>query len=290
MLDRLAFWLTPWEFSIPVLAVCLLAAGVYARGLMRSRREGGNVGGWRALSYFAGLALIYLVLQSYVDYLSQHMFWIHRAQHLVLHHLGPFLIVLGAPHLVLPRGLPRRLRRRVLGPLWRSLPVQTSYRSLQHPVVAVLLFVGLIYFWLIPAIHFDAMLSLERYQVMNWSMAIDGLLFWWLILDPRSRNRHGTLRYGVRIAMVTAVVPPQIAIGAHMVFTPTVLFSVYNVCGRAWPISPLVDQQIGGLITWVPASMMSVVAGLLILRMWMRSRSEEAPMLAPRPAGIPVRA
>jgi putative membrane protein len=55
-----------------------------------------------------------------------------------------------------------------------TLGTQHLYRFVQGPVVAPLLFVGLIYFWLSPSIHFAAMLSLDRYQAMNWSMVIDG--------------------------------------------------------------------------------------------------------------------
>jgi putative membrane protein len=126
------------------------------------------------------------------------------------------------------------------------------------------LFVGLIYFWLVPEIHFDAMLSADLYQVMNWSMALDGLLFWWLILDRRS-PKQGGLGYGKRIAILLAVIPPQIALGAYIVFSKEVIFDVYEVCGRAWPLNPLDDQRMGGLVTWVPATMMSVIGVLIIL-------------------------
>ena len=75
--------------------------------------------------------------------------------------------------------------------------------------------------------------------------------------------------YPARIVMLWAIILPQIAIGAHITFSKTVLYDVYNVCGRAWPVSPLVDQVRGGIVTWIPATMMSVLAILLVLRMWM---------------------
>jgi putative membrane protein len=69
---------------------------------------------------------------------------------------------------------------------------------------------------------------------------------------------------------------PQIGIGAYIALSDTILYDVYAVCGRAWPISPLVDQQIGGLITWIPASMMSVIGILIVLRLWMRDSRQIA--------------
>jgi putative membrane protein len=260
----------PWEFSATVLVTFVVAGGLFGCGLRRRRQAGLATGVGRTLSFYVGLLLSYVVLQTYVDYLSQHMFWVHRAQHLVLHHLGPFLIMLAVPHEVLGWGLPVRLREGVLLPLWRSRPLRLLYRLVQNPLISPLLFVGLIYFWLIPSIHFDAMLSASRYKLMNWSMLADGLLFWWLVLDPRPPRRHGVLTYPARIVMLLTIIPPQILIGAHIVFSKSVLYDVYSVCGRAWPISPLVDQQTGGIVTWIPASMMSVLAILLVLRMWMR--------------------
>jgi len=62
----------------------------------------------------------------------------------------------------------------------------------------------------------------------------------------------------------------QIVVGAYIALSKHVLYDVYSVCGRAWPISPLTDQTIGGLTTWIPAAMMSVVGILLVIRMWMK--------------------
>jgi putative membrane protein len=268
--------LSPWEFSPVVLLSCVTAAGLYRRGLRERRRAGIKTGAGRTLSFYTGLVLVYGVMQTYVDYLSQHMFWVHRAQHLVLHHLAPFLIMLAVPWEVLRWGLPARLRDRVLVPLWHSRPVRLVYRVVQNPLVSPLLFVGLIFFWLAPSVHFDAMLSVTRYQLMNWSMVVDGLLFWWLVLDPRSPREYGTLGYPVRILMLWAIMLPQIFLGAHITLSKSVLYDVYNVCGRAWPISPMDDQLTGGIITWIPATMMSVLAILLVIRLWMRDSGRGA--------------
>lgn len=62
----------------------------------------------------------------------------------------------------------------------------------------------------------------------------------------------GGLRFGVRILMLWGVVIPQIALGAYVGLANTELYDVYSVCGRAWPLSPMTDQHLGGLITWIP--------------------------------------
>lgn len=288
MITALLDWLEPWEFYPTLLVATLLAVGLYAAGAARRRRADVGTGFWRNFCFYLGVALIYAVMQTRLDYLAQHMFWIHRAQHLVLHHLAPFLIMLAAPYEVMAWGLPPRLRSRVLLPLWQRGGLRFAYRLLQNPLVACLLFVGLIYLWLIPSVHFVAMLDLRLYKLMNWSMVLDGLLFWWLMLDPRSRAQGASLGYGARVLLLFAVMVPQMLLGAYISFVHHDLYSVYAVCGRIWPIAPMTDQQVGGLITWIPSAMMSVLGALVVLHHWMRSGREAAdePMEAAQPANV----
>ena len=282
-MSALLSFITPYEFTPTVPVSCVLAAGLFIRGMIMRRLQQQRTGFWRSLSFLLGLGLIYLVMQTRIDYWSQHMFWVHRLQHLVLHHLGPFLIVMAVPHQIMASGLPHALRRRWLVPLWHHPLTQGIYRTLQQPAIASALFVGLIFFWLIPSVHFDAMLSQQRYLVMNWSMVIDGLLFWWLILNPQPRG-HGGLGFGRRFLLLGVVTVPQILLGAHIALHKSELFDVYNVCGRAWPMSPLADQEIGGILTWIPTSMMSLLAGLVLLRLWMhhsaRTQAQAQPAVA----------
>ena len=268
-------FLAPWEFSPTALLFCSGALALYWRGLRHTRLTE-RVSAGRRIAFFAGLLLVYFVMQTRFDYLSQHMFFMHRLQHLVLHHLGPFLIALSRPQPVLAGGLPARARADVVERFWRLPLTRLSYRALQNAVVAPLLFVGLIWFWLTSRIHFDAMLSAPLYWTMNWSMLIDGLLFWILMLDSRSRQEGALLGFGTRILLVLATVVPQILIGAHIALADRDLYDVYSACGRVWNIEPLTDQQAGGLITWIPAAMMHVIAAVILIGRWARSDGNEA--------------
>lgn len=281
-----ARYLLPWEFSPTVLVSSCAAVGVYLRGLHARRRRGESVGVLRPLAYLVGVASIYGVMQTYYDYLAQHMFWIHRVQHLVLHHVGPFLIALSAPAETLALGMPRPLAR-VLRPLFDNRVVRGLYRTLQQPLLASLLFVGLIFFWLTPAIHFYAMLSLPIYKTMNWSMLIDGLLFWWLILGPERSSGYATPNYATRMAMLVGVAIPQAVLGAYITFRQAPLYDVYNLCGRAWAISPALDQQLGGLNTWIPPGMMSALGLVIIAGRWMRAGARAPAGAAKVPALAP---
>lgn len=250
-------WL-PWQFSWPVFLVTGLTLGWFGRGLARMER-GARPPLWRIVFFLLGVLLTYGVLQTHYDYLAQHMFFLHRFQHLVLHHLGPFLMALGLAGPVLWRGMPDFVK-----PVLRARLVRALVDAIQNPIVAPCLFVGLIYFWLIPSIHGHVMLNTNLYDLMNWSMAIDGIFFWCLVLDPKPKP-PARLGIGMRALLVGAIIPPQILVGALIAFTNRDIYPVYNICGRILPISAIADQHYGGLILWIPTGMMSVIAFLLIL-------------------------
>jgi len=260
--------LMPYEFSPTVLVVSGTAAWLYVRG--RSTDDGQER--YRAVLFWLGLALMYAMLQTRYDFYAQHMFFLHRLQHLILHHLAPFLIALSMPQERLLAGLPAQVRHRVIAPLSRIRLLGSVMHWLQQPLIAGALFVGLIYFWLIPGVHFIAMLNLPLYDTMNWGMALDGLLFWWMVFNMRSPGISDAHHFGGRILLLFLLMFPQIVIGAHIALSQQDLFDVYAVCGRAWPLSAHVDQVIGGLITWIPAAMMSIAGGLVLLQRWIRQR------------------
>ena len=268
-------YLLPWQFSPTVFIVCAVAVTLYVRGLIILRDGADRVGFWRALTFFLGVALNYAVLQTYFDYIAQHMFWIHRLQHLILHHIGPVLIVLAAPERVLRAGIPPAMRRVRIGAWIR--PIRLFFRLIQHPLIAPTLFVGLIFFWLTPSIHFTAMIDTRRYLMMNWSMLADGLLFWWLMLAPRQTQGSTAIGYGSRLVILSLVAIPQLLLGAYITLHGTALYDVYAICGRAWAIDPLYDQQTGGLLTWIPAAMMSLVGILVVLHHILHDPEATAP-------------
>ncbi|MDP9108371.1 MAG: cytochrome c oxidase assembly protein [Pseudomonadota bacterium] len=254
--------LLPWEFSaLLCLATALAAMCYYHHRFAATRRQ--------QAAFWLGLALVYVVSHTGFEYYAEHEFFMHRLQHLVLHHLGPFLLVLGLPRaLVACTWAPcRRLRSGRLGTLlWRCMSV------LCHPVLSALLFNALVVFWLIPAVHFPAMLDWRLYRVMNLSMLINGLLFWAAVLRGLAPGRED-LGVSRRVLLMIAVVPAQIVIGALIFFAPRDLYPVYALCGRAFDgLTALQDQQIGGLILWIPGSMMSVAGIVIVLQRRLRQR------------------
>lgn len=268
----LPLWM-PYEFSWGVFLSCTIGIVLYLRGLLRLPVAPG-ANGWRKAAFLIGVGLICASMQTWLDYAAQHMFFIHRLQHLVLHHTGPFLIALSNPGDAIWEGLPAGVRKKL-----QHRALVRIMGVLQQPILASFLFVALIYIWPIPSIHFWAMLDPTLYTVMNWSVTIDGILFWSLILDPRPKP-VARISYGTRLIAVIVVMFPQILLGACVVFAGRDIYPVYNICGRILPISGLQDQTYAGMILWIPSTMMSIIGALLVLN-FMRL-NEESEVLANR--------
>jgi putative membrane protein len=264
---NLPVWM-PWEFSWPeYLATALTLAWFWRGRKILPRAEHPPL--WRQVCFVAGVASFYIVLQTHIDYYAQHMFFVHRAAHFVLHHLGAFAIALGMGGRVLFAGLPDFLK-----PVVTSRPVQGALNILQNPVMAPFLFVGLLYFWLIPQIHTRVMLDANLYALMNWTMAINGVMFWSLVLDSRAKP-PARFSHLMRGAMILVIELPQMVLGSILSLSMHDIYPVYNICGRVLDMTALNDQHYGGLIIWLPGTLTSFAAMIVVL-VTMRLNEERA--------------
>lgn len=249
----------PWDFFWIDYLCIVLPLIWYLRGLWLTP-AGQRPHILRRVAFLTGVALIYAMTQTRYVYFAQHMFFLNRIQHLGMHHLGPWLVALGWPGATIARGMPAFMYR-VIRARW----LRAFLRVVQQPVIAGTLFVGLLAFWLIPSVHLPAMLSPVLYDTMNLSMVIDGLLFWFLILDPRP-SPQAAHSYATRLITVILISFPEILLGATLSFTTTSIYAYYDLCGRLLPsIGAMEDQHIGGIIIWIPGSMMSSIAFLIIM-------------------------
>jgi putative membrane protein len=263
----LPVWL-PWEFSWGEYLATALSLGWFVRGL-RILPLAEHPPLWRSVCFIVGVLSFWIVLQTRIDYYAQHMFFVHRAAHFLLHHLGAFLIALGMSGPVLWAGMPDGLK-----PVILSRPVQGTLSFLQHPAMAPFLFVGLLYFWLIPQIHTRVMLDANLYELMNWTMAINGVMFWSLILDSRAKP-PARLSHLMRAALILVIELPQMVLGSILSLTERDIYPVYTICGRVLDMTALNDQHYGGLIIWLPGTLTSFAAMIVVL-VTMRLNEERA--------------
>jgi len=270
-------WLVPWEFSPTLVALFLAAAILFVRGGRTHR-----VTGARKALFWTGWILLYLSMHTRLDYYAERMFFIHRAQHLVLHHLGPLLLMGAFPGSAMRAGLPlawrTALRRFNEGATGRLL-----IGILTNKYLIPVLFVFLVLVWLLPTVQFYSMLDWRLYRLMNWSVVVSGFLYWNLVLDRRP-SPPAAMSPGGRVLSPIFTMAPQMVAGAYIALTERDLYPLFELCGRAIAMPALMDQSIGGLTMWIPAALVEVVGLLVALGTLMRlSGKHRLPQRQRRP-------
>jgi len=263
-----------WQFEPSIVILTLFACAIYGAGMAR-RRALDRGSPWRHVLFFAGVAALFFSLESPVDALADHLFWVHQIQHMLLRMIGPMLIALSAPQAMLVSGLPAALRRGALAPFAGSGVVRALFAMLAQPAAATALFVAALFVWQYPPYHDAAVLDDAIHHVMHVTMLTAGLIFWWRVFDLRPPPMG--LAFGTRLMMLWIAILGQIVLGAYTTLKGEVLYPAYDAAGRLFGMSPLADELIGGFIIWVPSSMMCLAAAMLVIHRWgvAETRAEE---------------
>ncbi len=273
--------IAPFTFNIPIYLGCTLAPLWYWRGY-RATSLIDRPALWRPIAFYAGVALIYIALQTRFEYAAQHMFFLNRLQQMTIGVFAPFLIAFCWPGAVLALGTPSSVLRIVRHPL-----IRRPLAVLRHPIICALIMLAVTDVWLIPSVDLAAMLDVQLYNIMNLSMIGSGLLFWFVVLDPRPRpqSRH---TYLTRMAAGFLPMFPAVLVAATIALSNTVFYNFYSLCGRLYPtIDPLYDQLLGGMIQWIPPGMLNS-AVLFVLLNALRKQEEKTSAARPIPPGARV--
>ena len=268
--------LTAWNSNpLPSLGL-FLAAYLYLNGLSRWERPSHPINRWQRISFFAGLAVIFLALQSPVDALAEHHFSIHQAQHLLLRMIGPLLVLGGAPLTPMLRGLPLWALQGMVRPVVGSRWSHRAYDLITNPVLTTIVFLATLYLWQVPTPHNLAVRHDMVHALMHSSMLISGFLFWWLVVDPKPHRSR--LHYGLRVLYLGLIVIPNTVLGASITFNGGLLYQAYYDYPQPLGLDPLMDQQLGGLLLWVVGDMMSILAAGIVMIMWYQQEEAKSEL------------
>lgn len=259
-----------WSLEAGVVLPLIAAMLLYAYGLRRlwlRAGEGHGVRTGEAWCFAAGVLTLVVALVSPLHALGGALFSAHMTQHVLLMGVAAPLIVLGAPLVALTWALPRSGRRGVSRFL-NNRPVRSIWRTLTRPSVAWLVHGAAIWVWHAPALYAASVTSEVMHSAQHTSFMLSALLFWWAM---RERSRHG-----IAVLYVFATAVHSSLLGALLAFAPDVFYEPYVETAPAWGLSPLEDQQIGGLIMWVPGGIIYLGAALLLFGSWLRHSQRSA--------------
>jgi len=265
--DVLLAWQLEPHVVLPLLALGLL----YWLGVRAVARDhpANPVPRWRAWSWYAGLLVIFVALESPIGTYDTALFSDHMAQHLLLIVVAAPLLVMAAPITLLLRVASGETRRRWILPVLHSRVM----RVIAHPIVAWVVFAVVMY-WS----HFSALFGLaldnEGWHIVEHGIYLGAaLLFWWPVAgaDPSPWR----LPHPARVGYLFLGMPWSSFLGLAIFSAPAVLYSHYETLIRPWGPPPLVDQQFAGAIMWVGGDAAFLVAMLLGVWIWLRAEERE---------------
>jgi cytochrome c2 len=156
--------------------------------------------------------------------------------------------------------------RKNIGGIARARPVGAAWRLLTAPVIAFAIHAIALWTWHLPRLYQATLTSELVHSLQHVSFLFTALLFWWTIFAARA----GEFRRGLAVFLLFATVLQTGALGALLTFSGTLWYPAYAASATAWGLTPLEDQQLGGLIMWIPGSLAYIVAALWISAAWLR--------------------
>jgi cytochrome c oxidase assembly factor CtaG len=243
-------------------------AAIYCAGVInvwRSARVGRGIRLRELLAFACGWLALALALLSPLDEWSETLFVAHMAQHELLMVVAAPLIALSSPLVAVLWALPATTRHRVID-IVRRRSVATVWAALTAPPTVWMLHAFALWIWHLPSLY-DAALEHEGvHALQHLSFLSTAALFWWSLV----RGRYGRLGYGAAVLYLFATALHSGVLGALITFSPAVWYPLYASHSRAWGLTPLEDQQLAGLLMWVPAGLVFTVGGLAFFAAWLR--------------------
>jgi len=216
---------------------------------------------WRPFSYSVAVALIFVSLNGPLHELAdEYLFSAHMIQHLLLTLLMPPLLLLGCPDWLL-----RALIRRTVG--FRVA------RFLVHPLLAFAMYNVVFAAWHLPVFYEMPMENHNIHIVEHLMFMVTAVIMWWPVVDPLPELSR--IPVPMRLVYLFAQSIPMSIVSALIALSENVLYQFYARAPRVSGLSALQDQQLGGLIMWVPGSLVFWGAISIVYYLWAQEENRE---------------
>jgi putative membrane protein len=268
------FW-TAWSFEPAVVIGLVAAAWLYPRGvraLWRNAGWGHGVKKWEAAAFGLAWLLLTLALVSPLHGLGRALFSAHMAQHEILMTAATPLLVLGRPFVAFLWAVPPSWRR-FARHLSNTPVVRRSWGVFTHPLAAWALHALAIWLWHLPSWYQATLESEGIHTLQHLSFILSALLFWWSLLRVR-QDRLG--RPTAVIYLFTTAVHTTL-LGAFLTFSTRLWYPLYSESTAPWGLTPLEDQQLAGLIMWIPGGVAYLLAALAVAGSWLKEPLRALP-------------
>jgi len=249
---------------LALIVAIVLGALLYAKGIVALWRKAGVGRGIRRgqlVNFALGWAALAGSLLSPIDAWAERSFAVHMIQHELLMVVAAPLIVLGRPLEAWTWALSGLMRR-----FFAAAAKTTVLRTIGYVTTlslgAWVLHALAIWLWHLPIFFRAALLNPVMHILQHGCFFGSALAYWWTVVAGRARNPRGA-----SIASLFTTMLHTSALGALLTFAPSPWYVADGA--RAFGLSALEDQQLGGLIMWVPGGMAYLIVGLILVGRWL---------------------
>jgi putative membrane protein len=254
---------------------------VYVAGVMRLWRHAGYGRGIRpfdGLAFSVGWIAIAVALSPPLDAWSDESLVAHMMQHELLMVIAAPLIAISSPVVALVWALPGSIRRDVVAAV-RQRPIARAWTLLTSPLSAFLLYSIALWIWHVPMLYDAALRHEDVHIVQHVCFFGTAMLFWWGV----AHGRYGRIGYGAAVVYVFATAMHSGVLGALLTLSPHVWYEPY-LSKHLDGLSALEDQQLAGLLMWIPAGVTFVAGGLILFAAWLRESDKHTRFKSTLPA------
>lgn len=269
-------WWGRWNWDPLTIASLALLSFLYAFGLARLWRRAGAGRGfspWQPTAFAAAMLSLFIALISPIDPASDELQSAHMIQHMLIMMVAAPLFVVGAPALVMLWALPSRWRQSAGRWMVQIGAWRPPWYLLWHPLLLCVLFAVALWVWHLPALYQAALRSRPVHEVQHISFFIASCLFWRVLLDPLSRWR---MNVGAGVVYLFLTSLHATLLGVFMALSPRVWYGDYLPRTASWNLTPLEDQQLAGLIMWMPACMIYALVAAVMFAVWVERSDRDA--------------
>jgi len=265
-------------FDLMVIAALSLSGALYAIGSWKLRAAGARRRRFEPIAFGLGWMALMIAVLPPLDGLAIQLFSAHMGQHELMMLVGAPLVMAGRPLPVWVTGLPSTLKPAAVR-LLQAGPTTSSWRWLTTPVVACALHGLAIWVWHLPVAYDAAVRNEAVHVVQHVSFVGTSIFFWWGLLY----GRYGRAGYGAAVLYVFATAVHTGLLGAMVTFAGAPLYDVYLQPAAARGIDPLGDQQVAGLLMWVPAGLIFTALGIALFSAWIGESERRGRIPTARP-------
>lgn len=263
-----AWWLH-WNWDPVILSSLALLAGLYLFGVRRLWRLGGagrGISRRQAIAFALGILTLFAALVSPIDLMSDELSSVHMVQHMLLMMVAAPLVVLGNAAYALLWATPDRCSTIVREGLRRIAAWRAPRYLLWQPLLMWSLYAVTLWIWHLPALYQAALRDQLVHDLQHLAFFVSACLFWRVLLDPLSRWR---LSRGLGVLYLFTTSLHASVLGVYMALSPRVWYGDYIGRTEVWGLKPLEDQQLAGVIMWMPACTLYAIAATALFVLWL---------------------